>query len=197
MLSLSTGTTLSLRQVTVQCVYGMPTRVHYCTLSQTITVEGMSRCIAKCQALDLTYGSRIASIDFKPPFVLSGSSDKHLRLLDITTSQGWCTSPEVDANRRPSLSAGGVCEACGSTVAPSPPQLPANRQRAHQELVRSVSLNSDFVVSGSYDFTVKVWERQTGALVADLAGGHVGRIFCVGFDCSKVSSMMGRLRAVD
>ncbi|KAH8099641.1 WD40 repeat-like protein [Cristinia sonorae] len=135
------------------------------------------------------HGRGIASIDFKPPYVLSGSSDKHLRLLDITTSQGWCTSPDLDTSRRaPALAAGGVCETCGSTIAPPPPQLPSTRRKAHQDLVRSVSLNSDFVVSGSYDFTVKVWDRQTGALVADLAGGHVGRIFCVGFDHSKIIS---------
>lgn len=33
----------------------------------------------------------------------------------------------------------------------------------------------------------QVWERKTGKLVADLTGGHVGRIFCVGFDGAKVS----------
>lgn len=32
----------------------------------------------------------------------------------------------------------------------------------------------------------QVWDRKTGALVADLTGGHMGRIFCVGFDCTKV-----------
>ena len=34
--------------------------------------------------------------------------------------------------------------------------------------------------------TAQVWDRTTGALVADLAGGHTGRIFCIGFDCTKV-----------
>ena len=34
----------------------------------------------------------------------------------------------------------------------------------------------------------QVWDRTTGALVADLAGGHTGRIFCIGFDCTKVVS---------
>lgn len=31
-----------------------------------------------------------------------------------------------------------------------------------------------------------MWDRETGALVADLTGGHTGRIFCVGFDFKKV-----------
>ena len=34
---------------------------------------------------------------------------------------------------------------------------PRFRLRAHNDLVRSVALNADFAVSGSYDTTVKVW----------------------------------------
>ncbi|KAH9951866.1 WD40 repeat-like protein [Amylocystis lapponica] len=130
----------------------------------------------------------IASIDFKPPFVLSGSSDKHLRLLDISTSEGWSTSPDFDTAPSVSALAGGsICEACGGNMALGAAGK-ARRQHAHEDLVRSVALNAEFVVSGSYDFTVKVWDRKTGALVADLAGGHTGRIFCVGFDCAKIVS---------
>src|SRR5271170_519947 len=43
----------------------------------------------------------IASIDFKPPYILSGSSDKHIRLFDITSLQGWSTSPEYEHNPPP------------------------------------------------------------------------------------------------
>lgn len=93
-----------------------------------------------------------------------------------------------------------VCHACGSHG------LAARReQERHNHLVRSVALGEEFAVSGSYDLTIKVcwmqsqgldeahevvltqvWDRKTGALVADLNGGHTGRIFCVGFDCTKV-----------
>ncbi|OCH92092.1 WD40 repeat-like protein [Obba rivulosa] len=135
------------------------------------------------------HGRGIASIDFKPPFILSGSSDKHLRLLDISTSQGWSTSPELDTRATvPSLAPAGICESCGTGTGIADRLGTLGRQRAHEDLVRSVALNTDFVVSGSYDFTVKLWDRQTGALVADLAGGHTGRIFCVGFDCTKIVS---------
>ncbi|OBZ69339.1 F-box/WD repeat-containing protein pof11 [Grifola frondosa] len=136
------------------------------------------------------HGRGIASIDFKPPFVLSGSSDKHLRLLDIYTAEGWSTSHESDkVTAGVALARGAVCETCGSRIFSTgePSRLPG-RQRAHEDLVRSVALSADFVVSGSYDFTVKVWDRKTGTLVADLAGGHTGRIFCVGFDCTKIVS---------
>lgn len=173
-------TTSSLRLVIALCVSGMPTKVPCCTPLQTIMVEGTLTLF-----IELVRDSsffRIASIDFKLPYILSGSSDKHLRLVDITTSLGWCTSPD-------SVTASGVCETCGNAVAPAAPHLSSQRRRAHQDLVRSVALNHEFVVSGSYDFTVKVWDRATGALIADLAGGHSGRIFCVGFDHSKVGTV--------
>jgi len=134
------------------------------------------------------HGRGLAAIDFSPPYVLSGSSDKHMKLMDLSNGQGWCTSPEQDPdsntdpapvlNRQP-------CEACGGV--PPLPKAPA-RQPTHSDLVRSVALNDSFVVSGSYDHTVKVWERESGKLLADLNDGHTGRIFCVGFDHAKIVS---------
>ncbi|KAF8236240.1 WD40 repeat-like protein [Tricholoma matsutake] len=150
----------------------------------------------------------IASIDFHPPFILSGSSDKHLRLVDMTTLQGWSTSPEYQyENNSPSnvdhlpfpfvsptlaANSGGrlLCQICGSdNVHPVPNRSEAtDMPSTHGDLVRSVALGADFVVSGSYDLTIKVWDRRTGALVADLTGGHTARIFCIGFDCTKIVS---------
>ncbi|KAJ7355866.1 WD40 repeat-like protein [Mycena albidolilacea] len=139
----------------------------------------------------------IASIDFMAPYVVSGSSDKHLRLFDITTFQGWSTSPEYDVGSPPAapLAPGSVvCSACGSTGGtlgrggPHGQRAATRRCAVHSDLVRSVALGPDFVLSGSYDLTIKVWDRKTGALVADLTGGHSGRIFCIGFDCTKIVS---------
>ncbi|KAJ7080416.1 WD40 repeat-like protein [Mycena belliarum] len=135
----------------------------------------------------------IASIDFMAPHVVSGSSDKHLRLFDMTTFQGWSTSPEYDgsppAATLPACAACGSSSAGGSAGASSTGVRPPRAQRCvHADLVRSVALGEDFVLSGSYDLTIKVWDRKTGALVADLTGGHTGRIFCIGFDCTKIVS---------
>lgn len=132
---------------------------------------------------------RIASVAFKPPYVVSGSSDNHLRLINISTSEGWSTSPEFDTqSTSASTLAGLLCSACGNPTGTSAAAnaSQARRLRAHEDLVRTVALNNDFVITGSYDHTIKVWDRKTGAFVADLSGGHSGRIFCVGFDCSKV-----------
>ncbi|KAG1748786.1 hypothetical protein EDD22DRAFT_958114 [Suillus occidentalis] len=167
----------------------------------------------------------IASIEFKPPYLLSGSSDMHLRMFDIASSQGWSTNPEfntISSAAVPTLASSQshaqdnitmipgqgtapfflhssltrsmsdtprpdastiVCHTCGSHG------LAARReQERHNHLVRSVALGEEFAVSGSYDLTIKVWDRKTGVLVADLNGGHTGRIFCVGFDCTKIVS---------
>ena len=109
---------------------------------------------------------RIASIDFKPPIVLSGSSDKHLRLFDITSLQGWSTSPEYDGATPlsntplpfPLISTPGlVCQTCGSSSVQSPlPQPSTDGGRCiHGDLVRSVAVGYDFVLSGSYDLSIK------------------------------------------
>lgn len=114
--------------------------------------------------------------------------------LHSSLTRSMSDTPRPDANTV-------VCHACGSHG------LAARReQERHTHLVRSVALGEEFAVSGSYDLTIKVcwmesegtnethdfvwtqvWDRKTGALVADLNGGHTGRIFCVGFDCTKVS----------
>ncbi|EGO21185.1 hypothetical protein SERLADRAFT_476051 [Serpula lacrymans var. lacrymans S7.9] len=167
----------------------------------------------------------IASIEFRPPFLLSGSSDSHLRMFDIATSKGWSTCPKFDdpapsdppedeASQWPQILGGPSnaqnqhqpgqyslttpCEACGhvpsvSSAAPAP----GNRNEprgSHSNLVRSVALGDQFAVSGSYDSTVKVWDRKMGALVADLTGGHTGRIFSIGSDCTKIVSCGGDQR---
>ena len=88
--------------------------------------------------------------------MLSGSSDKHLRLVDATTGRGWSTSPEMDETSGARTARGDACKACGSI-----PQADRLEQKTHEDLVRSVVLNTDFVVSGSYDHTVKVGIRPT------------------------------------
>ncbi|KAH6894967.1 F-box/WD repeat-containing protein 11 [Coprinopsis sp. MPI-PUGE-AT-0042] len=154
----------------------------------------------KClQTFDNHHSRGIAAIHFQFPTMLSGSSDKHLRLIDITTTQGWSTSPELQRASRPpttvtpfsppSSQPPSFCQACGNELNPqiAPPPV-AHPQCMHGNLVRTVSLGDDFVLSGSYDLTIKVWDRKTGAMVADLTGGHTGRIFCIDFDCTKIVS---------
>lgn len=166
------------------------------------------------------------------PVLLTGSSDRHIRVYDLSSREGWSTGTSVpisqlnNANSQPAQSQNTVhvphqpspaipictCPQCtlhrqqpsSSSSHPLPPpgspiSIPARllsrlRRNAfpdspkHTDLVRSVSLGHEFVISGSYDLSIKVWSRSTGALVADLTGGHTGRIFCVVFDGTKIVS---------
>ena len=142
---------------------------------------------------------RIASIDYKHPFVLSGSSDKHIRLLDISTLQGWSTNPAV--TDKPAVAAGGlgraasvVCEACGSSASAGEPAQPP-RRRAHEDLVRSVALNSDLVVSGSYDFTVKVCQRTPSLPSQYVAERWVAHRFGIGRQARLSPTLREDIRA--
>lgn len=60
--------------------------------------------------------------------------------------------------------------------------------RGHKDLVRSLWLGKDIVISGSYDSTMKIWDRHTGVLLCDLPGLHTGRVFSVVGDPTKVVS---------
>ena len=92
----------------------------------------------------------------------------------MTTLQGWSTSPEYDgvvpANNThltfPHLSAGTtasalVCKSCGSDSIESVPMASGSGRApgvrcVHSDLVRTVALGEDFVLSGSYDLSIKV-----------------------------------------
>lgn len=80
--------------------------------------------------------------------------------------------------------------------------------RGHTNLVRTVCLQDDVVVTGSYDATVKVslhtpfgacisqrhadqtqvWDRETGQMLNDLSGSRTGRVFAVAGDRMRVVS---------
>ena len=108
----------------------------------------------------------IASIDFQPPYIISGSSDKHIRWFDMEKMQGWSTCPDFH-NPSPTVTAATICRSCGGQfVEQDGGQVRDDRtarcsfgtHAVHTDLVRSVALGSEFVVSGSYDATVKVSE---------------------------------------
>lgn len=93
----------------------------------------------------------------------------------MTTLQGWSTSPEYQYENNPpsnvdhlpfpfvsaTLTANPsgrlLCQICGSdNVHPAPNRSDTETPCTHGDLVRSVALGEDFVVSGSYDLSIKV-----------------------------------------
>ena len=93
-----------------------------------------------------------------------------------------------------------MCEACGANTPAGEPSQP--RRRPHEDLVRSVALSSDLVVSGSYDSTCRVWdifrckkakatesgeEGSKGFTVecVSVLRGHFHQIYCVVLDAAS------------
>ncbi|KAJ3776766.1 F-box/WD repeat-containing protein 11 [Lentinula raphanica] len=125
--------------------------------------------------------------------VFSGDND----LSNSTTGYGFVPASHNNVNTTFAFGQEGqavLCQTCGNSglVTLGSSGRPGNgnvhKDTLHRDLVRSVAFGDEFVLSGSYDLSIKVWDRRTGALVADLSGGHTGRIFCIGSDCTKVVS---------
>jgi len=77
-------------------------------------------------------------------------------------SLGWSTSPHLDPYT-PSTTSSTICQACGSRSGLDEEVARRDSIRAaqaHRELVRSVTLGETYVVSGSYDQTIKVSSRS-------------------------------------
>ena len=90
----------------------------------------------------------------------------------MTTLQGWSTCPEYDhppavnnltvafpfltAANACGSGSNSVCQTCGTSLV-THGNLPGGGARCvHGDLVRSVVLGEDFVLSGSYDLSIKV-----------------------------------------
>jgi hypothetical protein len=112
---------------------------------------------------------RIASIDFKPPLVVSGSSDKHLRLLHITTLQGWSTSPEYD-NLPPIV----PYSFSGITSASSSSSISNNNSNGHHNNNNTTVMNDRNIICSSCGASMSVNGEEMMKMGGG-GGGSVGR----------------------
>ncbi|KAL7420155.1 hypothetical protein Q5752_005121 [Cryptotrichosporon argae] len=79
--------------------------------------------------------------------------------------------------------------ACPSEVPrPDGVRCPRCLDRGHHELVRSLHIGEEVILSGSYDGTVKIWDRHDGQLLSSLSGHSTGRVLCVTGDRMRVVS---------
>ena len=55
-------------------------------------------------------------------------------------------------------------------------------QDAHEECVYTIQYQGNFLVSGSRDRTLRIWDLETGRLAKKPLRGHVGSVLCLQFD---------------
>ncbi|KAK8130007.1 hypothetical protein PG999_002387 [Apiospora kogelbergensis] len=59
---------------------------------------------------------------------------------------------------------------------------PNHPEEGHGECVYSLQFNSEYLVSGSRDQTIRIWNMQTRRLVRPPLRGHVGSVLCLQFE---------------
>ncbi|KAK8086775.1 WD domain-containing protein [Apiospora phragmitis] len=59
---------------------------------------------------------------------------------------------------------------------------PNHPEEGHGECVYSLQFNSEYLVSGSRDQTIRIWNMQTRRLVRQPLRGHVGSVLCLQFE---------------
>lgn len=80
----------------------------------------------------------------------------------------------------------------GSLIFLLPPAHCSTRTiNGHDDLVRTIQLTPHFIISGSYDMSIRIWNRHTGRLLRTLkdpAQAHTNRIFKLDVDATRVVS---------
>jgi WD40 repeat protein len=68
----------------------------------------------------------------------------------------------------------------------------------HTDLVRTVEFNRRWIVSGSYDGTIRLWDIRAKRAFSELRN-HTGRVFKLQFDHSTIASCSqdGRIAIYD
>lgn len=141
----------------------------------------------------------ISCVQFDDTRIVSGSSDKTIKVWDIRTNSPWAVMTLVghsgtvrclhlEGNRLVSGSmdctikvwdlsshSGWSSIACKVTMT------------GHRDTVRCLQVDDEKVVSGSYDKTLKVWNLRTGECKLTLRG-HEAAVLCVQYDKNKILS---------
>jgi WD40 repeat protein len=145
--------------------------------------------------------------------IATGSSDASVKIFNLLISSSRPSEPDLvgaeDGRDLPTAAHGTLhLEGAQPCVAPCscPPGLSRMDgyrcgrclNKGHTELVRGISINREVVLSASYDGSARVslahagpssqqiWDRNTGRSLAELSGGHTGRIFAVVGDRTRI-----------
>ncbi|KAM4066322.1 F-box-like domain-containing protein [Hirsutella rhossiliensis] len=67
---------------------------------------------------------------------------------------------------------------------------PVYPEEGHQECVYTLQFDADYLVSGSRDQTMRIWNMHTRRLVRPPLVGHHGSVLCLQFDASPVEDIL-------
>ncbi|XP_072177966.1 uncharacterized protein [Diadema setosum] len=141
----------------------------------------------------------ISCVQFDDTRIVSGSSDKTIKVWNIRTNSPWSVQTLVghsgtvrclhlEGNRLVSGSTDCTIKVWDLSMQSSWSSIACRvTMVGHDDTVRCLQVDDEKVVSGSYDRTLKVWDIRTGQCRVTLRG-HQGAVICLQFDDTKIVS---------
>lgn len=141
----------------------------------------------------------ISCIQFDDTRIVSGSSDKTIRVWNIRTNAPWSVQTLVghsgtvrclhlEGNRLVSGSSDKTIKVWDLSTQDRWSSIACKvTMVGHLDTVRCLQADDEKVISGSYDKTLKVWDIRTGECKMKLRG-HLAAVLCVRFSDTKIVS---------
>ncbi|XP_067682984.1 F-box/WD repeat-containing protein 7-like [Haliotis asinina] len=141
----------------------------------------------------------ISCVQFDDTRIVSGSSDKTVKVWNIRTNAPWSVQTLVghsgtvrclhlEGSRLVSGSSDKTIKVWDLSTRDSWSSIACKvTMIGHTDTVRCLQVDDDKVISGSYDKTLKVWDLKTGNCRRTLRG-HNAAVLCVHFNESKIVS---------
>ncbi|KAH3820748.1 F-box/WD repeat-containing protein 7-like [Dreissena polymorpha] len=141
----------------------------------------------------------ISCVQFDDTRIVSGSSDKTIKVWNIRTNAQWSVQTLVghsgtvrclhlEGNRLVSGSSDCMIKVWDLSTQESWSSIACKvTMTGHSDTVRCLQVDDVKVISGSYDKSLKIWDLHTGQCTMTLRG-HMAAVLCVHFNDTKVVS---------
>lgn len=141
----------------------------------------------------------ISCVQFDDTRIVSGSSDKTIKVWNIRTNSPWSVQTLVghsgtvrclflEGNRLVSGSSDTTIKVWDLSTQQSWSSIACKvTMTGHLDTVRCLQVDDEKVISGSYDKTLKLWDIRTGVCQMTLRS-HTAAVLCLQFDNSKIVS---------